>query len=166
MPKAPSKYHPAESHYWGIDPGASGGLALLSPDGTVQTWKMPATERDLFEILQENRGSHTWAVVEQVGGFIKGNPAPGSAMFNFGKGYGMILMALTALSISYEICTPQRWLKGLAISTRKKTESKTQWKNRLKGAAQRAYPTVTLTLATADALLIATYCQRKHTGTL
>ena len=50
--------------------------------------------------------------------------------------------------------------------TPSKTESKTEWKNRLKGMAQQLYPDLKVTLATADALLIATYCKRKHEGTL
>lgn len=45
-------------------------------------------------------------------------------------------------------------------------ESETQWKNRLKAKAQQLFPQQEVTLATADALLIAEFGRRKRSGTL
>lgn len=154
--------------YVGIDPGASGGLACV---GLVHASAepMPRTEDDLldwFRQLPSGDGINVYAVIEKVGGYIKGSEFPGSAMFNFGDGYGQLKMACAAEGLIRELVTPGVWQKGLGIPGRKKDEAKTPWKNRLKAVAQRLFPEVKVTLATADALLIAEYCRRKRTGTL
>ncbi len=157
--------------YFGIDPGMSGGLAW-SEFGEVHADPMPETERDIWEWLDVHypkligKSAAAFAVIEQVGGHIAGKNQPGSAMFKFGQSYGALRMALTAADIPYELITPQKWQKGLGVVPRKKEETKTQWKNRLKAHAQRLFPTATITLATADALLIAEYCRRLREGKL
>lgn len=148
----------------GIDPGASGGMACLE-FGVVHCTPMPETEKDIFEWVDDHNHETAFAVIEQVGGYIAGNKQPGSAMFKFGQSYGALRMALTAAGIPYELVTPQKWQKFLGIPGRKKTESKTQWKNRLKGHAQRLFPKANITLATADAVLLAEYCRRSRTQT-
>lgn len=149
--------------YLGVDPGKSGGLALLF-HGKVMAIKMPETPADLLSWLRDNACDSS-AIIEQVGGYT-GEGQPGSAMFNFGKGAGHLEMALLACGIPTESVPPRRWQKALGISPRKKAETKTQWKNRLKSVAQRLFPKEKVTLATADALLIALYCKRKHLGIL
>lgn len=160
--------------YLGVDPGASGGLALLTVrDGSpasVLTAPMPATDRDVWEWI----GNNTFmdledldmptASIEKVGGYIAGQKQPGSAMFKFGASYGGLRMALTAAGIPFEEVTPQKWQKGLGIAPRRGNEGKTAWKNRLKAHAQGLYPFARMTLAVCDALLIATYCWRKSEG--
>jgi len=147
----------------GIDPGKSGGLALLFDAGVIAV-KMPETPADLFKWISES-ADNCIAIIEQVGGYA-GEGHPGSAMFNFGKGVGHLEMSLIASAIPSESVPPRKWQKAMGISSRKKTETKTQWKNRLKSVAQRLFPSENVTLATADALLIALYCKRKHEGTL
>ena len=149
--------------YMGIDPGKNGGIAVLNGN-TVHPLKMPETPADLLTWLTAFPQG-TIAVIEQVGGYA-GQGQPGSAMFNFGKGVGHLEMALLACKIPFEQVTPQRWQKAMGISNRKKTETKTQWKNRIKAKAQQLFPGVDVTLAVADALLIAEYCRRKHQGRL
>ena len=151
----------------GIDPGVSGGLAKISAAGTVAI-PMPATERDIWDWFGALEATvSTFAVIEKVQGYIgPGSEFPGSAMFRFGKSAGFLLGCLVASGIPFEETPPQRWQKALGISARKKTESKGQWKNRLKAKAQQLYPDQKVTLSTADALLIATYCKRWREGTL
>src|SRR5580658_5616558 len=117
--------------YIGIDPGKTGGLAVIW-DESVSTEPMPSTERDIWDFFRLWGNDKSTAVIEKVGGFVRGNPAPGSAMFNFGMGYGGLRMALIAAGIPFIAVQPQRWQKALGIPPRKKTESKTAWKNRLK----------------------------------
>lgn len=167
MPPLPSA---RPTLYIGIDPGASGGLACLTPGGVYHT-PMPETERDVWDWVNDTpkyraNGSPCFAVIEKVGGYIQGNKLPGSAMFNFGRSYGGLRMALIAAGIPFEEATPQRWQKTLGIPSRKKDESKGQFKNRLKARAQQLFPSVKVTLATADALLIAEYCRRLREGKL
>jgi hypothetical protein len=157
--------------YIGVDPGASGGLASIC-DGEALAIHMPLTETDVWEWVKENEIPDGWesiggvfAIIEQVSGYI-GEGHPGSAMFKFGMSYGGLRMALTAAQIPFEAVTPQAWQKGLGITKRGKQETRTSFKNRLKAKAQQLFPEVKVTLATADALLIAEYCKRKRTGTL
>jgi hypothetical protein len=160
--------------YLGVDPGGSGGLAYAANDGSVKdigygAVGMPATLRDLWHwfLDQSNRMMQTFAIVEKVGGYMPGSKGNiGSAMFKFGYSAGALEAFLVAAGIPYELVTPGVWQKGLGIPSRKKTENKTQWKNRLKAAAQRLFPDVQVTLATADALLISDFCRRKREGLL
>lgn len=149
----------------GIDPGASGGIAVQL-DGIADTHKMPQTERDVFDLLMSYRTDNTFAYLEKVGGFVRGNKAPGSAMFNFGKTYGALLMALTAATISFEEVMPNKWQKMLGIPKRKKEMSRTEWKNTLKRRAQQLFPQANVTLSTCDALLICEYGRRLRSGEL
>jgi hypothetical protein len=82
-----------------------------------------------------------------------------TSAFTFGAGYGRCRMALTAAKIPFEELLPQRWqrlLGGLSGGD----------KQLLKTRAQQLYPSVKITLATADALLLATVARRLHLGTL
>lgn len=143
--------------YLGIDPGASGGMAVLRGDH-LTCIGMPETERDIWDWIAGSTA--TLAIIEKVGGFIKGNPAPGSAMFNFGQNYGSLRMALIGLKIPFVEAQPQKWLKSLGIPARGKDMSTKDWKNSLKRRAQQMFPNNQITLSTADAALIAEYCRR------
>ena len=144
-----------------VDPGASGGIAWRNHLGEIKAVKMPETEGDVIILLKDILASApaqegAMAHVEVVGGFIKGNPAPGSTMFNFGRGYGFLLGALAAWNIPVHSIRPQVWQAGLGIGT-KGTLTTNQWKNKLKAKAQQLYPAQGATLSTADALLILDY---------
>lgn len=144
--------------YIGIDPGVHGGIAVLSADGSVvEVAKMPATPMDLLDFLSRHKDD-SFCVLERVGG-MPGNG--GSAMFNFGKGYGHLQMALLALGIPTNDVTPNKWEKSFQLGSSGKY-GKTEWKNRLKAKAQQLFPSLgrKITLATCDALLIAEYGRR------
>ncbi len=160
------------SAYMGIDPGKSGGIAVLYKNGSSQAFAaipMPATEADIWHVI--NRLANTVTIdgcyIEKVQGYIgEGSEAPGRSMFNFGHNYGNLRMALIGNKIPFEEVTPQAWQKAIHIPPRKKkgrkfVETRTQWKNRLKAKAQQLFPEVAVTLKTADALLIALYCKRQ-----
>lgn len=160
--------------YVGIDPGVSGGIAVVWSDGLVDSLPMPVTEREVWHCfrsmaprtppLQHN----LFAVIEKVSGFAgdRGSGSNGPAMFKFGQSYGGLRMALVAAGIPFEEVTPQTWQKAMGVPSRKKEETRVQFKNRLKGRASQLFPNEKVTLATCDALLIAEYCKRKRTGTL
>lgn len=148
--------------FLGIDPGASGGLALLLPDGGVCLEAMPATERDIWDWLRGlNEDQEVLAAIELVGGYVGGEGNTGSSMFKFGMGFGGLRMALTAAEIPFELVAPRVWQKAAGLSPRKKGEAKGPWKTRIKALAQRLCPGIGISLATADALLIARWCQNK-----
>jgi len=87
-----------------------------------------------------------------------------SSTFKFGRGYGFLRGCLVALGIPFEDVTPQTWMRALNVPPRRKNETKAQFKQRLRGVAQQLFPSEKITLATADALLIAEYCRRTSNG--
>lgn len=146
-------------NYIGIDPGKHGGIAVLDENGAViDVAKMPETPQDLLGFLSQYK-ENSVCTLERVGG-MPGNG--GSAMFNFGKGYGHLQMALIALEIPTEDITPNKWEKMYQLGSSGKF-GKTEWKNKLKAKAQQLFPSLgkKITLATCDALLIAEYGRRQ-----
>lgn len=150
-----------------IDPGASGGIAVRRRDGKVESFAMPEAEMALLarlEIIETallseavGQSQSNWkpiVVIEQVGGFVGGNPAPGSAMFKFGEGYGFIRGIITAKLWPLYTMRPQAWQKALSLGTSKSYPSKPAWKRHLRDEASRRFPDQKVTLATADALLL------------
>jgi hypothetical protein len=160
--------------YLGIDPGEGGGLACLwvGNKGEQETTlsPMPRTERDVWDWIHEARGGDEggltpiYATIEKVGGYLKGSGGNiGSAMFTFGRSYGSLRMALTAARIPFEDTPPAVWQKRVGVPP-VKGESKATHKNRLKARAQALFPQEKVTLATADALLLAEYTRRARRG--
>jgi crossover junction endodeoxyribonuclease RuvC len=141
-----------------IDPGASGGIAI-SRSGRTECHAMPETQGDLLAIVREIErstkieGQELLCVLEEVSGFA-GKAQPGSAMFRFGEHFGFIKGVIQALEIRLVLVRPQAWQKGFGLGTASACSSKTEWKNKLKAEAQRRFPQLSVTLKTADALLI------------
>lgn len=143
-----------------IDPGASGGLAW-NDDGGTHAIPMPETDGDLVDWLRAIKIAQVeTAWVEEVGGFI-GHPQPGSAMFKFGFGAGVIRGALMAFGYRVELVRPQKWQKHFSLGAKRDCQTNTEWKNKLKSEAQRKFPNLTVTLKTADALLILDYAMHQ-----
>ena len=140
-----------------IDPGASGGMAWTDSSGRIHCVPMPETEGDVVALIRSRSCDNCAVYLEQVGGFIAGNPAPGSTMFNFGEGFGIIKGAVQAFQMPLITVRPQTWQKALSLGTKKDYDK--QWKNHLKERAQQYFPDLHITLKTADALLILKYAQ-------
>ena len=143
--------------YLSLDPGEKGGIAVL--DGNeMHTYKMPTTYPDIFIVLKglQEDFNITRAVLEKVGQGMPGQSSKATA--TFARHCGHLEMALYALGIPTEEVTPQKWQKAYSNSIgTAKGLTKTEWKNKLKGLAQRLYPTEKVTLNTADAILLAHY---------
>ena len=147
--------------YLGADPGLSGALAWVWDNGEVgQTIKMPATERDILDAIRTYDLHETRAVIEKVHSMPKQGVA---STFKFGRNFGTLLMALTAVDIPFEEITPQRWQKEFSLVFPKSMNlSITEKKNRHKRKAQQLFPQMKITHAIADALLLAEYCRRRN----
>lgn len=106
----------------GIDPGASGALALVEkPAHIVGVWDMPIKKEkarkrvDAFELrslfdyivsLYEPKG----CVIEKVGG----RPAQSaSASFVFGVGYGMLIMLCAEHELRLDYVEPGIWKRAM-----------------------------------------------------
>ena len=147
-----------------IDPGVSGGVAVAA-FGKTFCHPMPATEGDRLELIRDLARSaevecvphgppvECVCVLEEVNGFV-GKAQPGSAMFKFGEGYGFLKGVVQALGIRLVLVRPQTWQKVFSLGTASRCASKSEWKNKLKAEAQRRFPNLSVTLQTADALLI------------
>lgn len=135
----------------GIDPGKNGGMAWGDgTPGVVECAKIPDTTEGMVALLRIIAPDQV--TLEQVGGFI-GKAQTGASMFSFGRSYGELHGALTALNIPYTLLTPQAWQKALQLGN-SKGMTKTSWKGFLKSRACEIYPGTKITLATADAVLI------------
>jgi len=136
----------------GIDPGTNGGIAWII-DGKPCVEKMPDTLQDLWELIVSislnagSGGTGIHAYIEQV----HSSPQMGvKSAFTFGNGFGHLEMALTAACIPFARIRPQVWQKELGCLTKGD-------KNVSKRKAQELFPSMKVTHATADALLIAKY---------
>lgn len=140
----------------GIDPGASGGIVIRNING-ISFGKMPETERDIVEMLDAIPRPR-FAFIERVNAMPKQGV---SSTFKFGMHYGFLRGVLTALSIPFEDVTPQKWQAAMRCMSKGD-------KNVTKAAAQRLWPDIKWTHATADAALIAEYGRRRlqETGRL
>ncbi len=138
------------THIIGIDPGASGGLAVIGKEGVITTYKFKdqthADISDMFEFVSELEGEK-FAYLEKVHAMPKQGV---SSTFKFGQSYGFLEGMLTAHKIPFDYVTPNRWQKYLGCQTKGD-------KNVTKSMAQRTWPKLKITHAIADSLLIAYY---------
>lgn len=148
----------------GIDPGGSGALAVLitreddKEDPFVYRFKN-MTESEI--VAQFQQVSLMASNVKVFGVLEKVNAMPGqgvSSTFKFGQAYGFVRACMYVCGMPFEVDTPQKWMKFYGMK-KKKEESKTDWKRRLKEKAQQLYPDLKVTADMADALLIARYCK-------
>ena len=151
----------------GIDPGKSGGYALWEAGELVEVAGFDKhSDADIVQAFRDIHqrslvdGVKLVAYLEQVGGYIKGNPMPGSAMFKFGESFGLLVGTLIALGISFRRVRPQEWQKGLQGVTGLKGVDR---KRKLRDLATEIYPLSNPTLKTADAILIADYGAKLET---
>ncbi len=143
----------------GIDPGKSGGIAFIDEDGG-ESWaeEMPVCGKEIdgHEIARRIiEVSPDRAVIEKA----QAMPKQGvTSMFNYGKGFGVVLGILEGLGIPYRLVTPQAWKKAILSGTAKDKDAAVNY-------VRRAYPQVNLTPGKkrkphdgmADAVCIADY---------
>lgn len=144
----------------GVDPGISGGIAIITSDGEPLLCEPLPIVRDgslawvdggrMQSILIDSlQGRSARALIERAQPMPKQGSASG---FNYGVGFGSLLSIFQARHIAIELIAPSRW-KGAMGLTSKKTLSLDK--------ARLLYPTVSLPLAKdegrAEALLLAHY---------
>ena len=118
---------------------------------------MPTTEWDTCELLSEYQPSIRKACIEAVHAF----PGQGvTAMFSFGRNYGFLRGILIALQIPLLEVAPQKWKRDLGLKFTAQ-DSKKDKKNGSKQLAQQWFPSLKITHATAEALLIAEWGRRR-----
>lgn len=134
----------------GIDPGKTGGLAVVDGLQAIEWAPMPATERETWDLVREYASLASFALIEAV----TSRPGQGVvSMFTFGRGYGGLRMALVAAGVPWDAVTPQRWQGALSCRTKGRKEV-------TRAKAQQLFPEIQLRAkddGIADALLIAHY---------
>lgn len=109
----------------GIDPGVNGGIATIKgtelrlvkrcPHVKIKT-KTDYDVQGMADIIKPYSGLNACIHLELVHSF----PGQGvTSMFNFGKGYGMWLMAAAAYGMPIFLVTPQQWKKKILVNTDK-----------------------------------------------
>ena len=145
-----------------IDPGVSGGIAWRTTWGEVGARKMPETDGDMVQLLTglhaPGAGATLW--VEEIPKFT-GTNIPSSSMFVLARNFGVIEGIAMAMGMPVRRVKPAAWQKPLGLGTARACGSKAEWKNKLKAEAQRRFPMLSVTLATADALLILEHARKE-----
>jgi hypothetical protein len=137
--------------YIGIDPGQSGSIAVVFPSGNATWIKLDSTDHDIADWLRDIQVNyHGICCIERVSAMPKQGV---SSTFKFGRSFGFLQGLLVAFQIPFELVTPQKWQGFMSCRTAGD-------KNVSKAAAQRLHPSLKITHANADALLIAEYCRR------
>ena len=149
----------------GIDPGLSGGIAILEDNKIIEMFDMPVmadgkkNKRQLnnallVKLIKDNIKSleNTIMVVEQV------NAMPGqgvTSMFNFGQTFGAIKGICATLGLPIFFVRPAKWKKYFELINSSKDSSRTK--------AVEMYPSISEQLSKkkdvnkSDAILIARY---------
>jgi len=149
----------------GIDPGLSGALAVLDPDGAPELVADLPVIRDRSlawidggalqsTLLEAIHGRPCRAVVERV----SSSPQQGVASaFTFGIGFGSILATIQTLRLPIELITPAQWKTALGLGKDKRASL---------DKARLLFPTADLHLAKhdgrAEALLLAYFSQTRR----
>tara|TARA_A100000164_G_scaffold59081_2_gene47631 strand:+ start:208 stop:708 length:501 start_codon:yes stop_codon:yes gene_type:complete len=149
----------------GIDPGLSGGIAILDDLKIFDMYDMPIMSEgkknknqlnsaQLANIIKKNIISkeNTFLIVEQVSAM----PGQGvTSMFNFGQTFGSIKGICAALNLPIFFVRPAKWKKHFDLINSSKDASRTK--------VIEMYPSISPRLSRkkdvnkADAILIARY---------
>ena len=121
-------------YFGGVDPGATGALAIIDEEAKaiyMVDWAEPS---ELWgNLIKLPYWKDVKLVVLEL---VHAMPAQGvSSSFKFGVNYGQWQMALAALEVPYVLITPQRWRKVLDSSIPAKPE-----KEDLRQFALRRWP--------------------------
>jgi crossover junction endodeoxyribonuclease RuvC len=112
-------------HVLGIDPGATGALAMIDTDlGALVVIDMPSAVVRTSKTTQRRQVSESWlaaalatldpdtAWIERVHALPKQGV---TSSFNFGLSYGIARGVLAALAIPVTLVTPQEWKRHFRL---------------------------------------------------
>lgn len=141
----------------GIDPGASGAVALLTTDGESMVADYPGDAVSAADLLRQWRADHRIELVALE--LVHALPKQGvSSMFKLGANFGAWLGILAALGIPHVLIRPQEWQRG-TLSKGDGPDTKSQ----SLAAARRRWPDLELSRkkdhGRADALHLANHAR-------
>jgi len=134
----------SEKKYIAIDPGKSGGIAVLE-NRKVQAYKCPPTFKEMAKLIKLIKKNTHLCILERVHAF----PTDGrSSAFKFGTNYGAWMGILESNNVNYELVLPRKWQEDFQLPKEKKER-----KQELKKIAKCFYEKATL--YTSDAICMA-----------
>lgn len=151
----------------GIDPGQSGGFAWKWPGCKAVAMKMPATDGDIIKLLRHIIGGPPSQSPAPCTFYLEnllkfaGGKRPESAIAVYASNWGSLKGMIQFSNCPLHLVMGKSWQKALSLGA-KGERSTTQWKNHLKAHAQRVFPHLDVTLATADALCILHYALEQN----
>jgi crossover junction endodeoxyribonuclease RuvC len=115
-------------YFFGIDPGASGAVAILTEEGHfVKVFDMPVIKVKVGKAIKRRVSAdqlahevslypNAVAMLEQVSAM----PGQGvSSMFAFGESYGIVKGVFAAFKIPAHLVTPGKWKGAMELSANK-----------------------------------------------
>ena len=141
-----------------IDPGSGGGSAYFNESKGEIVLRRFTTESEFLSFVKD-MGAGVEAVVEDVPRFVSSATSTSSA-FKLGYNYGFHVGCLRGYEYPVNLVKPQVWQRGL--SGLRPKMGYTARKRVLKDNASRLFPSLKVTHAVADALLILYWWSEKH----
>jgi len=137
-----------------IDPGQSGGICWSVDGEPVTCEKMPGTDVEVCQLIADlsSKAKDVELFLEEPSTAGYGPHIPAAAIARLAQNYGMIYGAAVAMGFIIHRVKPQAW--QAAHSLGKKKDHGKGWKAHLRARAQELFPTQSVTLWSADALLI------------
>ena len=147
--------------YIGIDPGASGGIAVIDEKGEMKAYKCPKSSDEMAILFQILIGSTSAANIRLLMERVWARPTNAvRAAFSYGTNYGQWLGIAASHEIKMNTAIPVEWIKWVGCPKALKRDVRKRW---LKEKARELYPDVNkLTLATSDAILITHYAKGEY----
>ena len=146
--------------YIGIDPGISGGLAVIDLRGHMKAYKCPSSSDDMAVLFQMCIGRTAPSKVKLLMERVWARPTNAvRAAFSYGTNYGQWLGIAASHEIKMNTAIPVEWIRWVGCPKSLKKDVRKRW---LKERARELYPKINkLTLATSDAILITHYAQKE-----
>ena len=146
--------------YIGIDPGASGGIAVIDEKGIMMAYKCPKSSDEMSLLFQMCMGSTPAANIKLLMERVWARPTNAvRAACSYGVNYGQWLGIVATHEVEMNTAIPVEWIKWVGCPKALKRDVRKRW---LKEKAGELYPNINkLTLATSDAILITHFAKEE-----
>lgn len=143
-------------NFIGIDPGKSGGMAIIRSDEQISLVKLDCTPADVWlSICCGGMYGEARALLEEMAVFPMKQPGAIVSLTKLFRHQGILVGLLTAAKIPFESIQPSKWQRTMGCLT--KGDKKVTYRK-----AQELFPQVKVTHWNADALLLAECCRRLY----
>ena len=147
--------------YIGIDPGISGGIAVIDEKGEIKAHKCPRSSDDMALLFQVCIGDTPPNKIRLVMERVWARPTNAvRAAFSYGVNYGQWLGISATHEVKMNTALPLEWIQWVGCPKALKKDIRKRW---LKQKAIDLYPSIKrVTLATSDAILITHYAKEEY----